>query len=275
MGIGGFFNYDKPGPGIKKDGPRKKSFFIVLETWFRNLWKLTSVRFVYSLMTLLVLPSGLAAVGMTNVARNLARDKHSFGLSDFFETIKKNWKQGLVAGIINALLIFINTYAIYFYFTGEDFLTIIGFGMSVALCIMFRFMRYHLWLLIITFKLPLKKMYKNCFLFSFVNWKANLILGITEIILAAICIALVYLTFLTGYLILTVLAILLATCIFPGFINLLTQTLIFPKVKQLMIDPYYEAHPDEDVQLRRNLGLEVEEEDEAVFEDKHIENPEN
>ena len=69
-------------------------------------------------------------------------------------------------------------------------------------------------------------------------------------------------TFLTGYLILTVLAILLATCLFPGFINLLTQTLIFPKVKQLMIDPYYEAHPDEDVELRRNLGLEVEEEDE-------------
>ena len=115
MGFGGFFNYDKPGPGIKKGGPRKKSFFVVLETWFRNLWKLTSVSFVYSLMTLLVLPSGLAAVGMTNVARNLARDKHSFGLSDFFDTIKKNWKQALGAGIINTLVYAIIIFDLWIY----------------------------------------------------------------------------------------------------------------------------------------------------------------
>lgn len=267
MGFGGFFNYDKPGPGVKKDAPRKKTFFVVLETWFRNFFKLMAVSLVYSVLTVLLIPSGLAAAGMTNVARNLARDKHSFGLSDFVETIKKNWKQGLIAGIINVVIDLVNGYAIYFYMTGQDMLTIIGFGMSVALFILFRFIKYHLWLLLITFKLPLKKMYKNCFLFAFVNWKANLIIGITELLCLAICAALIVFGY---YYIFIVLGIFLAVAVFPGFIHLLTQTLIFPKVKELMIDPYYEAHPEEDIQLRRNLGLEVEEEDNSVFEDRHL-----
>lgn len=267
MGFGGFFNYDKPGPGIKKDGPKKKAFFVLFEIWFRNLWKLVKVSMVYSALTVLIVPSGLAAAGITNVARNLARDKHSFGLADFFETIKKNWKQGLVAGIINFLVGFINGFAIYFYVTGKDILSILGFGISVALFILFRFMKYHIWLLIITFKLPLKKMYKNCFLFAFVNWKANIVIGLVEILLTAICIAL----FFIPYYFVWVISILLATAIFPGFIYLLTQLLIFPKVKQLMIDPYYEQHPDQDVDLRRNLGLEVEEEDNSVFNDTSFE----
>lgn len=267
MGFGGFFNYDKPGPGIKKNGPRKKTFFAVLEIWFRNFFKLMSVSLAYSALSVLLIPSGLAAAGMTNVARNLARDKHSFGLSDFFETMKKNWKQGLIAGIINVIIDAITVYAILFYGNPQDnsAFSIIGFGMSVALFILFRFIKYHLWLLVITFKLPLKKMYKNCFLFAFVNWKANLLIGITEILLLAICVAL----FFIPYYIAWVVSIFLAIGVFPGFVNLLKQTLIFPKVKELMIDPYYEQHPDDDKQLRKNLGLEVEEEENSVFEDKH------
>lgn len=268
MGFGGFFSYDKPGPGIKKDGPKKKTFFVLFEIWWRNFWKLFIVGTVYSALSVLLIPSGLAAAGITNVARNLARDKHSFGLSDFFETIKKNWKQALVAGIINTVVDIVNAFAIYFYWFGEDFLSIIGFGFSVALFILIRFIKYHIWLLLITFKLNLKQIYKNCFLFAFVNWKANLIIGITEILLLAICVAL----FFIPYYIAWVVSIVLATMVFPGFVHLLTQLLIFPKVKELMIDPYYEEHPDEDKELRVNLGLDVEAEEISVFEDKHIEN---
>jgi hypothetical protein len=65
-------------------------------------------------------------------------------------------------------------------------------------------------------------------------------------------------------------AILLAICVFPGFISLLTQMLIFPKVKTLMIDPYYEEHPGEDIELRRGLGLDTEEDDESLFNDNNF-----
>ena len=254
MGFGGFFNYEQPGPGVKKDGPKKKTFFIFLEIWFRNIWKLCSVSLFYTICNLLILPSGLGSAGMTNVARNLALDKHSFGIYDFFQTIKKNWKQALPAGIINFLVTAILCYSIYFYFLGDDIWSVIGFGLSVALFICFSFLKYHIWLIIITFKLPLKKIYKNCFLFIFVNIKANIIIALTEILLTAGVVAL----FFIPYYIAWAFAILIAILIIPGFVSLLTQLLIFPKVKKLMIDPYYEEHPEEDIELRRGLGLSTE-----------------
>ena len=49
---------------------------------------------------------------------------------------------------------------------------------------------------------------------------------------------------------------------FRAFKFLLTQYCVFPAVKKYIIDPYYEAHPDEDLDKRRDLGVYVEEEPE-------------
>ena len=92
-GFFGLFNYEKEGPGISKNAPKKKTFLIFFETFFRNFWKFMPINLVYSLISVPVITGGFASVGITHVARNTARDKHSFGLSDFFDTIKKNWKQ--------------------------------------------------------------------------------------------------------------------------------------------------------------------------------------
>ena len=109
-GIFGFMNYVKEGPGISKDAPKKKGFVVFFETFFRNFWKFTMINLVYWIISIPLFTNGLASVGITHIARSTARDKHSFGFSDFFETIGKNFKQGLLAGIINlivyALLIF-------------------------------------------------------------------------------------------------------------------------------------------------------------------------
>jgi hypothetical protein len=64
---------------------------------------------------------------------------------------------------------------------------------------------------------------------------------------------------------------------------LLIQYFTFPCIKKVIIDPYYEEHPDEDIQKRLDLGLEVEqpkpettddtdeeEESENVFDDNLI-----
>ena len=95
-GFLGFFDFEKEGPGIAKDAPKKRSFVVFFEFFFRNFWKFISVNLVYAIMSLPIFTLGLANVGITNVARSIARDKHSFGLSDYIETIKKNWKQGLI-----------------------------------------------------------------------------------------------------------------------------------------------------------------------------------
>ena len=163
-GFFGLFNYEKEGPGISKNAPKKKAFFIFFETFFRNFWKFITINLVYCLMCVPVVTNGLAAVGLTNVTRNTARDKHSFGLSDFFETIKKNWKQALPAGIINILIYFLLGYDIFYFSSLEsDMFSAIGTGILLSMLFVFTIMNFYIWTLMITFNYSLKQIYKNSF----------------------------------------------------------------------------------------------------------------
>ena len=53
----------------------------------------------------------------------------------------------------------------------------------------------------------------------------------------------------------------IAICCYPGFSFLLMQYCTFPSIKKYIIDPYYAEHPDEDIEQRKNLGIEIEEDE--------------
>ena len=194
-GFFGLFNYEKEGPGIDKNAPKKHGFIVFFETFFRNFWKFIPINLVYCIINLPVVTGGFANVGITHVARNTARDKHSFGLSDFFETIKKNKKQALIAGLINAvvyILMIINL--VFYWFFAKSILQSIGFGFVMAIFFLFSVMNYYLWTLIITFDFKLKQAYMNSFRFVFVNLKYNLLcfFVIALIFVAAIALLVIF-----------------------------------------------------------------------------------
>ena len=279
-GFFGLFNYEKEGPGISKNAPKKKTFIVFFETFFRNFWKFIVINLVYGIISLPVLTNGLAAAGITNVTRNIARDKHSFGTSDFLETIKKNWKQALPAGIINTFIYIILGFDIYFFYTAsEGIMATVGLGISLCMLFIFTVMQYYIWTLIITFKFSLKQVYKNSFKFVFINMKMNLLCFFAILLVYAVNIALVFL--LQSYFLPVItFELLLYILLFPSFRYLLVQYCTFPSIKKYIIDPYYAEHPDEDIEKRQNLGIEIEkktepkpdgeegeEEPENVFED--------
>ena len=247
---------------------QKTAFFRFMELWFQNFWLLLPINFVYSLINALLIPTGLAQAGITNVTRNIARDKHSFGISDFFDTIKANWKQSLIVGIVNTLVTALICFGLLFYYNSEGMFADIALSFLVICFVVFTFMRYYIWVMIITFDLPTSKIYKNSFLLAFVNFKTNLLVAVLELAMyALIVLAVVAIPhFITLFL-----AAVFAVFILPGLTNLLIQFSIFPAIKKYIIDPYYEAHPDEDISLRRSLSLETdahpEEKTEPVFHD--------
>ena len=104
---------------------QKTAFFRFMELWFQNFWLLLPINFIYSLINALLIPTGLAQAGITNVTRNIARDKHSFGISDFFDTIKANWKQSLIVGIVNTLVTALICFGLLFYYNSEECLLIL------------------------------------------------------------------------------------------------------------------------------------------------------
>ncbi len=268
----GFFDYTKPGPGVDKNAPKKKAFFEFFELWFNNIWSLISVNITFFLVNLFIIPNGLASAGMANVTRSIVRGKHSFGVSDFWETIKKNWKQALPAGIINIIFTALLVFGIWFYYTGSGAFSVVGTGVLLGLFIIFAIMKYYIWLILITFKLPLKKIYKNSFLLVFVNFKKNLLIGFASI-LYYVLMGLIF--WALPYSVVLIILILITIMLFTGLRQLLIMYCVFPAVEKTMIIPYYKENPDADIEQRRNLGLIDEDDVDTVFDDNRMLKPDD
>lgn len=272
-GFFGLFNYEKEGPGIQKNAPKKKTFIVFFETFFRNFWKFITINLVYVLISIPVLTNGLANAGLTNVTRNIARDKHSFGISDFFDTVKKNWKQALGAGIVNAVVLALIAFDLYFFgFGSSGRMSTIGIGICLCILFIFSVMKYYIYTLMITFKFSLKQIYKNSFKFVFINMKMNLLCGVVLLLIYAAFVGIFLL--LPYYLTITV-ELIVFICTFPAFKYLLIQFCTFPSIKKFIIDPYYKEHPDEDIEQRKNLGIEIEEDEPEIDEDTENEDEDN
>ncbi len=258
-GFFGLFNYEKEGPGIHKNAPKKKTFVVFFETFFRNFWKFITINLVYGIVSVLGVTNGLAHAGLTNVTRNIARDKHSFGLSDFFDTIKKNWKQALGAGIINIIITVLLVFDFYFFFGSEGWMSTIGIGICACMVFIFSIMCFYIWTLMITFKFNLKQIYKNSFKFVFINMKYNLLCGFVILLVNALFIGIALLA--KFHMLVITIELMIYICVYPAFSHLLVQFCTFPSIKKYIIDPYYQEHPDEDIEKRKDLGIEIEEED--------------
>ncbi len=265
-GFFGFLDFTKEGPGIDKNAPKKKAPFVFAETFFRNFWRFMLINVVYAVLSIPLVTHGMTSAGLTNVTRNIARDKHSFGLSDFFETIKKNLKQSIVVGLINTIVTAIVVFAIYIYYVyythpeTESIFNLIGFGASTAFAAVFAMMQFYIYTLMITFDFKIKALYSNSFKFVFLNLWKNLLCGI--ILLAVIALyGFVFIAFDGNFRVL-VIELIVALLTYPAFRFLLIQFFTFGSIKKYIIDPYYKEHPDADIEKRQALGLDVPQDDE-------------
>lgn len=275
-GFFGLFDYSKPGPGVDKNAPKKKGFFEFWDIYFRKFWRLVQANLLYMLVSLPIVTNGLAEAGLTYITRNFSREKHAFVSGDFFGTIKKNWKQALPIGLINLLLTFLLVYDIFFFYSttaNEDgSINVMGYILFILIMgvgVVFTFMKYYFSVMIITFKMTWKQIYRNCLILAFAGLWRNLL--ISAILVLVYAIGFVIAWFVPSVVAIPIL-IFAAVFFFPAFRSMVIQYNIFPVIKKHLIDPYYAEHPGEDKEARKNLNLEtepepVQEDDEPIFTD--------
>ena len=277
-GFFGMFNYAKEGPGVAKNAPKKRTFFAFMEIYGRKFWKLAIAGLLWALTSLPIVTRGWADAGLTFITRNFSREKHAFIKEDFIDSIKKNRKNALIIGIINntvtGIFIFNLIFTLRHVFPGVmllfgwtpeqvkalgelDTMGLILMALSLIGYVTFTWMKYYIPFLMITFKLSIKQVYKNAFLFAAANMKVNLLIS-AILILIYVLMLFILLTF--PYVMVALLLIIFSLTILPAFRSFLIQYSIFPAIKRLIIDPYYEANPNADKQARRDLGLDVEDE---------------
>ncbi len=289
-GFFGLFDYSKEGPGVSKNGPKKRPFVVFFEIYGRKFWSLLQAGLWYLLMNLPLVTRGWAEVGLTYITRAYSREKHAFVREDFLETIRKNRGQAFWCGLLNVVITAVLLFNMSYYTLGMNpgLYALFGFDtaglqamepglldylvMAVTMggYVIFTWMKYYIPFLVVTFRLTTKQVYKNAFIFATAGLKPNLLISVVLIAIYALAVTLVLLIPNTLCLALVLLFMLL---LLPAFRSFLIQFCIFPTVRRLMIDPYYEANPHADRQARLDLNLDVEEEpekqpEEPVFSDE-------
>ncbi len=188
----------------------------------------------FALTALLAVTFGPVNVGTTYILRSMVREEPIFLMSDFKYAIKRNLKQGLIFGVIDLLFIGILSYDfLYFYLclgSGSFFIQMM-FYLTTAMIIVYAMMRMYIYLMMITFDLSIVKLLKNALLFT--------ILGIKRNIMALLWIILLLITEYVLLIVFFPLAVILPLVFLFSFGAFGCAFAAYPKIKEVMIDPYY------------------------------------
>lgn len=186
---------------------------------------------------------GWQKVGTTYIMRNLVRGDGVFMFSDYFYAIKRNWKQGLIMGILDSAVIFALGFDIVYFWNapttgGNNFMYIMIF----ALILIYAIMRFYTYLMLVTFDIKLSKLLKNALIFTVMGIKRNLMALIGIILLSGVFIALIF--FFGQYL--PALIILPFLCLL-GFCGFMYTFAAYPVIEKYMIQPIEpKPAPDEE-----------------------------
>ncbi|MBQ8508656.1 MAG: hypothetical protein IJ493_02000 [Clostridia bacterium] len=199
--------------------------------WTDALWILSA---------LIIFTFGFVNVGTTYILRNMVKGEPIFMWDDFWYAIKRNWRQGLIMGILDLVFSVLCVYDIVFFYynTGLSHAFNVMFYASLLIALIWFWMRFYIYILMVTFDLSILKILKNALIFSLVGFKRN--------IMATLGIAAMVLIVYTVMLLVFPVGILLAFAVLLGDCSFIACYAAFPKIKEIMIDPYYkEEEPEE------------------------------
>lgn len=208
--FGGVFNkmyYGDPRrPDLKKEDMkinRFKLFFTVLQI---RIWQLIQLNLLYSvfwipafiviqmqlvlsqetgepitiLFFLLLIPclllAGPATAGITYVMRNFARDDHAWVWTDFKDAWKQNWKESLLLMLINgiALMFFYINIVFYSGMVQQSLIYLVLQYLILMMGLIFAMMNMFIFPMLVTYKLSVKQILKNAFIFTMVKLPVTL-----------------------------------------------------------------------------------------------------
>ncbi len=244
IGFAGYFNHNSTAPqnllypiikGVYMHDPSPALVPLVnIFCGQGNLSRMTVTSIVLCFMGLLMLFTyGLVMVGITYIIRNIVTGEGVFIWSDFWYAVKKNWKQGLIAGVTDLLFTGIFIYNFLFLISNlNSFLDNLMFYCTVVCIFVFLCMRTYLYLMMVTFDMSLYKMFKNALIFTFLGFGRNFMALAGALTVFFINYAL--------YVLIMPLGIALPFLLSLAVMNFIWIFAAYPKIKQYMIDPYYE-----------------------------------
>lgn len=194
----------------------------------------------YGISALTLITFGLVNVGTAFILRNLVSGQPVFVWDDFWYAVRRNWKQALPFGALDAFISALLAFNLYTTITADGFLLSVMFWCNVVISILYFFMRYYIYIQMVTFKLSVFKIIKNSMIFALLGFKRNIVAFFG--IIAGIILEILFLFGSAGILVPFAVAAPLAI-LFSSFAYMKVYAAYY-KIKEIMIDPYMEAHPE-------------------------------
>ena len=220
---------------------------VMLGTLFGNVvemptYNLTFFLVVLGLFVFVLATWGLQSVGAAYINRGLVRGDPVFLFSDYFHAIKKNYKQGIVLGIIDALALLLLTFNFCFlYMNSTSIFTEILLFINAGIFTLYAFMRKYIYLLAITFDITIPKIFKNSLIFTLLGIKRNLVGAIGSILLLTVNVFIGVLCMSFNFII----PLMLPLVYYIGASSFISTYSVYPVIDKYMIEPYKQAHPEE------------------------------
>lgn len=182
-----------------------------------------------------VMGAGPATAGITYIMRNFAREEHAWIGSDFVDNLKSNFKQAVIVFVIDiavSILVFFSA-TIYSQMTGM--ISVLKYFLYVFVFI-YMMMHMYIYPIMVTFKMPLKDIYRNSLIFSLGKLPSNLIIMIA-VFFVHIVIP-IFILFAGGkYFFIMLLAYgVLEIIILQIFTLFMINFNVYPKMKKYMLD---------------------------------------
>ena len=186
----------------------------------------------WGLAAITFLTFGCVNAGTSYLLRNLVKGDPVFPLSDFWYAVKRNWKQAIPVGIIDGLICLFIPLNIYSMLAGGDYFASLLLWVNVVLFILYSFMRFYLYVLMITFDLKITKIFKNAFILALLGVKRNIVAFIGILLLGA----LEFLFLVAGNGVLLPLAVALPLLVFFSHASFMGTFASYHVIKKYMID---------------------------------------
>jgi len=202
------------------------------------MWTPLSYAVLIAGIVILLVAFGPLNTGITYIMRNIVKGEPLFIWHDFWHAVKKNLKQEFVFGILDLVVAVVGVHAVYSYYltasANPSFGNGIMFAMSVVVCALWIVMRFYIYTIMITFDLTFFQIIKNSLIFALIGFKRNMmaLIGIVCTLVVNMGIMILFLPL--GIILPFIITI--SLCTFMGCYA------SWPKIKEIMIDPYYDEN---------------------------------
>ncbi len=216
------------------------------------------IRVYISLLFIIFWGTGPVTCGYTYILRNYSREEHAWLFSDFWQHTKNNFKQSFIVFLIDVFIFVALVIAYYFYSKQSGVMYVFKY---VILLISFVYTMGHFYLypLMVTFKLSLRDIYKNSFIFAFAYLPKNILI---TILVALVHVVLPMMSIYTGnwFMVYLFVFLVLEVLILVSLSGFIVNFSVYPSIKKDMLEI---ADPEK-------YGEKIKNSDESVFSDENL-----